>query len=154
GTVPLFDQAIPLLNDPALASLPVGPFVFTLGGAVNLNVNAVLTAAGEVHTKNNVAITTTSHSGVTFDGSFHPVNDRDTHVHSTLPGVESNRKASPDASVAIAGSVRFALWGVIGPELYGQVTPIDAAFTAEVPGWKLALAANASGGVRFVLPFV
>jgi hypothetical protein len=155
GTVPLFNQAIPLLHDPALATLPVGPFVFTLGGALDLNVNAVLTAAGEVHTKNNVAITTTAHSGVTFDGSFHPVDDRTTHVDSTFTGVDfGTSHATLDASVGLAGSVRFALWGVIGPELYGQVTPIDASVTADVQGWKLALAANATGGVRFVLPFV
>src|SRR6185436_12452532 len=41
GQVPLLDQHIPLLADPALAAVPVGPLVFTLGGSLDLDLGAV-----------------------------------------------------------------------------------------------------------------
>jgi hypothetical protein len=156
GTVPLVNQAIPLLHDPALATVPVGPFVFTLGGTIDLGLDAVLSASGELHTTSDVSLATSSHSGVIWDGSFHPIDEHaaTVDVDAGPIAVGDRTHATLAADVSILGTLRFALWGVAGPELYGQITPVAADLTTDLHGWHLDLAANASGGLRFVLPFV
>jgi len=154
GQVPLLDQHIPLLADPALATVPVGPLVFTLGGQVDLGLDAVLSAAGELHTTGDVAVSTAGRSGVTWDGAFHPITELTTTVDSAFTGVQLTGRADLSADVSLAGRLRFALYGIAGPELYGTITPVAADLSADPAGWKLALAASATGGVRFVLPFV
>jgi len=155
GSVPLLDQAIPLFDDPALAVVPVGPLVFTLGARIDLGLSAILSGATELHSTSDVSLVTSSRSGVTWDGAFHPVDERSSTFDGDLgPVALGDTHATLSAAVAVLGSVRFALYGVAGPELYGQVTPVAADLTANPQGWHLALAANASGGLRFVLPFV
>jgi hypothetical protein len=154
GALPLFDQTVPLFVDPALAVLPVGPFVFTLGTDVGLGVDALLSAALEVHTTSDVSIETHRRAGIDWDGSYHPVDEHDQTVDLDFGGVEiGNAQAQLDAQLFLQGKLRFALWGVIGPELWGKLTPVAAHVEANLEGWNLALAARATGGLRFVMPF-
>jgi hypothetical protein len=155
GTAPLFDQAIPLVENPAIAIVPVGPLVFTLGAKLELGLDALVSGAGELHTTGDGAVVTSTRTGLTWDGSFHPIDERSVFLDADVGTVElGDAHASVDAAVSLQGSVRFALYGVAGPELYAAVTPVDADLTADAQGWQLAVAASATGGLRFVLPFV
>jgi hypothetical protein len=155
GSAPLLDQAIPLVENPAIAVVPVGPLVFTLGAELELGLDALVSGAGELHTTGDGAVVTSTRTGVTWDGTFHPIDERSVFLDADVGTLElGDAQASIDAAVALRGTVRFALYGVAGPELYGEVTPVDADLTADAQGWDLAVAASATGGLRFVLPFV
>jgi hypothetical protein len=155
GHLPKFSQQIPLIESPVLATVPIGPFVFTIGGGVGLGVDALLSAAVELHTTSDVSLTTHSRRGVTFDGTMHPINEGDVVVDADVGGIEVGRAdATLDASVFVTGHVNFALYGVIGPELYGQIAPVVAKLNVGIAGWNLALSVRASGGLKFTLPIL
>jgi len=153
GRLPKFSQTIPLIESPVLATVPIGPVIFTIGGGVGIGVDALLSAAVELHTTSDVSLTTHSKRGVTWDGQPHRINEGDFVVDADVGGVEVGRAdATLDASMFVTGHINFALYGVAGPELYGQIAPVVAKLQVGIRGWNLALSARASGGLKFTLP--
>jgi hypothetical protein len=153
GKLPRFSQSIPLIESPVLATIPVGPFIFTIGGGVSIGVDALLSAAVELHTTSDVSLTTRGKRGVTWNGSFHPVNETSFDVDTDVGTVEVGRAdATLDADLFVNGHINFALFGVAGPELFGKITPVSSHLTVGFFGWKVTLSAKASGGVSFVIP--
>jgi hypothetical protein len=153
GHLPRFQQEIPLVSSPVLATVPVGPLVFTVGGGVSLGVDAMLSAAAEVHTTSDVSLTTRSRRGATWDGALHPVNDSDVAVDADVGGVEVGRAdVTLDADFFVAGKVNVALYGIAGPELWGRLAPVTSHLVAGFTGWSVELGAAATGGLRFALP--
>ena len=156
GELPEFAAKIPLFENPALVSVPVGPLVFTLGGGIELSVDALLSAHAEMHTTSDAWVKTHTTRGVTWDGSqLQPINEGDIESDGDCNAVAFGAaEANLDATLGFSGSLRFALYGLVGPELYGDVAPVIANASVGLDGWNLKLGASATGGIRFVLPGV
>jgi hypothetical protein len=154
GSLPLAEASIPVFDAPALAVVPVGPLVFTVGASVELGADVSLATAAEIHTTSGVSYHAWHRQGVTWDGSFHVV-DESTHEADTNFG-RLDASVTPlqaSASVFVTAGLRFALFGIVGPELFGRVTPLAADLTFGTDAVDGTLSASASAGARLKFPF-
>jgi hypothetical protein len=154
GSLTVADVSLPVFKAPALAVVPVGPLVFTVGASVDLGASLGLASAAEVHTTSGVGFHEWRRSGVTWDGQFHIV-DESTHEADADFGSLS-ASATPlvvDAAVSVTGALNFMLYGVAGPEIFATVSPVVANMTFGTSAVDGTLSASASAGARFVFPF-
>jgi len=153
GQLPKFSQSIPLIESPVLATIPIGPLVFTVGGGLRIGVDALISGTAGLETTSSVSLSTHSRRGVTWDGSIHPVDESGADVDADVGSIQVGQaQVSLDASFFIAGHLNFALYGVVGPDLHAKIAPVAAHLSAGINGWDLSLGAKASAGLSFGLP--
>jgi hypothetical protein len=153
GALTVADVSLPVFVDPALAIVPVGPLVFTVGASVDLGASVGLSAAAEVHTTGGVGYHTFRRSGVTWDGSYHFVDESTNDADTSFDGLSASGSVSASAEVSVTGALNVKLYGVAGPEIFAKVSPLAADMTFSTSGVDGTLSASASAGARFVFPF-
>jgi len=156
GQLPRFSKEIPLFESPVLATVPIGPLVFTIGGGVGVGVDALLSAAVELHTTSDISLTTRSRRGLTFDGTTsHAVNEGDATLDADVGAIEVGRAdVTLDASVFLTAHVGVALFAIAGVDLHAKASPVVAHLAVGLPGWSVALSAQVTGGLGFTLPLL
>jgi hypothetical protein len=153
GALTLADVSLPVFAAPALAIVPVGPLVFTVGASVDLGASVGLSGNAEVHTTGGVGYHTWRRSGMTWDGSFHVIDESDADVDTSFDGLSASAAVSASAEVSVTGALNVRLYGVAGPEVFAKVSPLVADLTFSTTAVDGTLSAAASAGARFAFPF-
>jgi hypothetical protein len=153
GALSLADVTLPVFEAPALAIVPVGPLVFTVGASVDLGASVGLSGQAEVHTTGGIGFHTWRRSGVTWDGSYHVIDESDADADTTFDGLSASAAVSASAEVSVTGALDVKLYGVAGPEVFAKVSPLVADMTFSTSSVDGTLSAAASAGARFAFPF-
>ncbi len=153
GSLTVADVSLPVFKAPVLAVVPVGPLVFTVGASVDLGASLGLSAAAEVHTTSGVGFHTWRRSGVTWDGSFHIVDESTNDADTDFGQLSASAAVDASAEVSLTGALNFMLYGVAGPEIFAKVSPLIADLSFGTTGVDGTLSASASAGARFAFPF-
>jgi hypothetical protein len=153
GALTLADVTLPVFEAPALAVVPVGPLVFTVGASVDLGASVGLSGAAEVRTTGGVGYHTWRRSGVTWDGSYHVIDESDADADTSFDGLSASAAVDASAEVSVSGALNVRLYGVLGPEVFAKVSPLVADMSFSTTGVDGTLSAAASAGARFSFPF-
>jgi hypothetical protein len=154
GALTLAEVSLPVFNVPALAVVPVGPLVFTVGAHVDLGASLGLAAAAEVHTTSGVGFHTHTRRGVTWDGELHVIDEGDADADADFGSLSASvTPLDVSAELSVSGALNFMLYGVAGPEIFAKVSPLIADMTFGTSAVDGTLSASASAGARFAFPF-
>jgi hypothetical protein len=153
GALTLADVSLPVFAAPALAIVPVGPLVFTVGASVDLGASVGLSGQAEVRTTGGVGYHTWRRSGVTWDGGFHVIDESTADADTSFDGLSASAAVSASAEVSVTGALNVKLYGVAGPEVFAKVSPLVADMTFSTSAVDGTLSASASAGARFAFPF-
>jgi hypothetical protein len=153
GALTLADVSLPVFDAPALAIVPVGPLVFTVGARIDLGASLGMSGVAELHTTSQVGFHSYRKSGVVWNGDYQFIDESTNDADADFGPVAASGSVSASAAVSVTGALNVKLYGVAGPEIFARVTPLAADLTIGTEGVDGTLSASASAGARFAFPF-
>jgi hypothetical protein len=158
GSLAIADVSLPVFVAPAIAVVPVGPLVFTLGAEVDLGASVSLSGEAEVHASGETTFHTWRKSGVIWNGVYTFIDESNADVDGDLDSLAASATVTAKAEASVSGKLDFLLFGVVGPEIFAKVSPVIAELTFLVTSCGRGsvdgtLSASGSAGARFVFPF-